>query len=72
MRHFFAACPVAALSRGMAASPHWAVLVALAGALDRATPGLPGTVSGTINLTAVAAATDQRLGAAAGAQKQPS
>jgi hypothetical protein len=74
MRHFFAARPVAALSRGMAAAPRWAVLVALSGALDAAAPGVPGapgTVFGTINLAAVAAAADQRLGAAAGAQKQP-
>ena len=72
MRHFFGARPVAALSRGMAAPPRWAVLVALSGALDAAAPGMPGTVFGAINLAAVAAAADQRLGAAAGAQKQPS
>jgi hypothetical protein len=71
MRHFFAARPVAALSRGVAAAPRWAILVALSGALDAAAPGVPGTVFGTINLAAVAAAADQRLGAAAGAQKQP-
>jgi hypothetical protein len=71
MRHFFAARPVAALSRSMAAAPRWAVLVALSGTLDAAAPGVPGTVSGTINLAAVAATADQRLGAAAGAQKQP-
>ena len=72
MRHFFAARPVAALSCSMGAPPRWAVLVALSGALDAAAPGLPGTVFGTINLAAVAATADQRLGAAAGAQKQPS
>jgi hypothetical protein len=71
MRHFFAACPVAALPRGMAAASRWAALVALSGAPAGPAPGLPGTVFGTINLAAVAAAADQRLGAAAGAQKQP-
>ena len=71
MRHFFAARPVATLSCGMAAPARSAVLVALSGALDGSTPGLPGTVSGTINLAAVTAAADQRLDAAAGAQKQP-
>ena len=67
MRHFFVARPVATLSRGMAASPRMTTLIALAGALDRATPSLLGAVRGTINLAAVAAAADQRLGAAAGA-----
>jgi hypothetical protein len=71
MRHFFTARPVATLSCSMAAPARSAVLVALSGALDGSTPGLPGTASGTVNLAAVAAAADQRLGAAAGAQKQP-
>jgi hypothetical protein len=67
MRHFFIARPVATLSRGMAASPRRTTLIALAGALDRAAPSLLGAVRGTINLAAIAAAADQRLGAAAGA-----
>ena len=72
MRHFFAARPVATfLSCSMAAPARSAVLVALSGALDGSTPGLPGTASGTVNLAAVTAAADQRLHAAAGAQKQP-
>ena len=70
MRHFFAARPVAALSRGVAASPRLTILVALSGELDRAAPGLPGTVSGTINLAAVAAAANQRLGPAFRADEQ--
>jgi hypothetical protein len=72
MRHFFAARPVAALSRGMAAAPRWGVLVALSGALDAAAPGVQDTVFDTINLAAVAATADQRRGAAAGTQQQPS
>jgi hypothetical protein len=67
MRHFFIARPVATLSRGMAASPRRTTLIALAGALDRAAPGALSAVRGTINLATVAAAADQRLGAAAGA-----
>jgi hypothetical protein len=71
MRHFFAACPVAALSRGMAAASRWAGLVALSGVLDAAAPGVPGTVFGTINLAAVATAADHHLHPTAHAQKQP-
>ena len=57
----FAACPVAALSRGMAASPRMTTLIALAGALDRAAPGALSAVRGTINLATVAAAADHDL-----------
>lgn len=71
MRHFFAARPVAALSSGVAASPRLTILVALSGTLDCAAPGLPGAVFGTINLAAITAGADQRLGVTAGAQKQP-
>ena len=71
MRHFFAARPVAALSRSMAAAPRWAILVALSGALDAAAPGVPGTVFGTINLAAVAAAADQHLEPTSGAHIEP-
>ena len=71
MRHFFAACPVATLSRGMAASPCRPVLVAPSGALKRAAPGPLGAVLGAINLTTVATAADQHLHPTAGAQKQP-
>jgi hypothetical protein len=67
MRHFFAARPVATLSRGVPASPRRTTLIALAGALDRATPSLLSAIRGTINLAAIAAAADQHLGAAAGA-----
>ena len=72
MRHFFSACPVAALSSRVAASPRPTILVALASTLDRAAPGALGAVFGTINLATVAAAADQSLSATAGAQKQPS
>jgi hypothetical protein len=71
MRHFFVARPVATLSRGMAASPRPTILVALSGALDRATPGALGAVFGTINLAAIAAAADHNLQPAARAEEQP-
>ena len=70
MRHFFVAHPIATLPRGMAASPRLTILVALSGTLDGAAPGLLGAVFGTINLAAVTAATDHRLTATPGAQKQ--
>jgi len=66
MRHFFVARPVATLSHGMVASPRRTSLIAPPGALDRATPSLLGAVRSTINLATVAAAANQRLGAAAG------
>ncbi len=56
MRHFFSACPVAALSSGVAASPRPTILVALVSTLDRAAPGALGALSGAINLATVAAA----------------
>ena len=71
MRHFFVARPVAALSRGMAASPRRTSLVALPGALKRAASGPIGAVSGTVNLATVAAATDHDLHAATCAEEQP-
>src|ERR1700716_1907482 len=71
MRHFFAARPVAALSRGMPPPSRPAVLVTLSGALQRPSPGPIGAVSGTVNLAAVAAAADHRLHAAARAEEQP-
>lgn len=71
MRHFFIARPVAVLSSGVAASPRMTTLIALAGTLDRATPGLPRAISGAIDLAAVAAAADRDLFAAARTEEQP-
>jgi hypothetical protein len=71
MRHFFAARPIAALSRGMPSPPRPTVLVALSGALKRPPPGLPRALSGTVNLAAVAEAADHHLHAAACAEEQP-
>ena len=70
MRHFFVARPVAALSLGMRGAAPPAGLVARP-APERAAPGPSGAVSGAVNLAAVAAATDQRLGAASRADEQP-
>jgi hypothetical protein len=71
MRHFFAARPVAALSRGMAASPRLTLLVTSSGTLKRAAPGSLGAVFGTINLAAIAAAADHHLHPTARAKEQP-
>jgi hypothetical protein len=71
MRHFFAARPVAALSRGMAASPRLTILVALSRTLLRAAPDPLGADFGAINLATVAAAADQHLHPTAHAKEQP-
>jgi hypothetical protein len=71
MRHFFAACPVATLSRGMAAASCQTILVAPSGALDRTVPGALSTIFGTINLAAVATAADHDLHPTAHAKEQP-
>src|SRR5271165_4636765 len=71
MRHIIAARPVATLPPGMVQAPVRTVLVTSSGAPQRAAPGPRATVSGAIDLAAVAAAADQRLGVTAGAQEQP-
>jgi hypothetical protein len=70
MRHFFAACPVATLSRGMAASTRLTALVALSRTLKRAVSGPLGAVLGAINLATVAATADHDLHPAADAEEQ--
>ena len=45
----------------VAASPQWAILVALAGTPDRVAPSLPRAIPSAIALPAVAAATDHGL-----------
>jgi hypothetical protein len=71
MRHFIAAYPIAARPIGMREPSSAAGLVTPSGSTQRVASGACGTVSGTVDLAAIAAAADQALGAATGAQKQP-
>jgi hypothetical protein len=71
MRHFFAARPVAVLSRGMSPPPDRCVLVASARPPQRRLAGQPGAVAGAIGLAAVATTAHHHLGAAASAQEKP-
>ena len=71
MRHIFAPDPVAAGPLCMGKPSPAAGLVTLSGSTLCTVPGARGAVSGTVDLAAIAAAADQALGAATGAQKQP-
>jgi hypothetical protein len=71
MRHVFAPRPVASRPHGMPQPPPAAGLVAPAGGPLGTVAGTPRALSGAVNLAAVAAAADQRLGATARAHKQP-
>lgn len=65
MRHILPAQPVTAASFGMLEAASSALLVAVAGFLDRSAACGLGAASGTIDLAPVAAAADDDLGSAA-------
>jgi len=71
MRHFFSPRPVAACPLGMRAPSPMAGLVTRTGGSLAMPPGKIAAVSGAVDLAAVATATDQGLGAAFHADKQP-
>jgi hypothetical protein len=71
MRHFFSPRPVAACPLGMRAPSPMAGLVTRAGGALTPPPGEIAAVSGAVDLATVATATDQGLGAAFRANKQP-
>jgi hypothetical protein len=71
MRHFFSPRPVAPCPFGMGALPPAAGLVTRAGRLLASPPDEWTAISGAINLAPVAAAANQRLGAAFRADEQP-
>jgi hypothetical protein len=70
MRHFIASCTVTASALGMSEAPAATVLIALASFADAGAPGGPCTVGSAIDLTAIAAATNEHLRPAAGTQKE--
>ena len=70
MRHFLLPRPPAAHPGSVHAAATMARLVAPPGLLDRSLPGLFGTATGAVELTAVAATANDHLLAATGAQEQ--
>ena len=71
MRHFFSPRPVAACPLGMRAPSPMAGLVTRTGGTLATSSGKIAAVSGAVDLAAVTTATDQGLGAAFHADKQP-
>ena len=71
MRHFFSPCPIAPCPFSMRALSPAAGLVTRAGRLLASPPDEWTAISGAINLAAVTAAANQRLGAAFRADEQP-
>src|SRR4249919_2781420 len=71
MRHFFSPRPEAPCPLGMRAPPPMAGLVTRAGGALTPPPGKIAAVSGAVDLATVATTTDQGLGAAFRANKQP-
>jgi hypothetical protein len=70
MRHIFLPSTVATSALGVSEAAAAARLVALSCFALRAAPGLSRTASGTVDLTPIATAADQHLGATARAQKE--
>jgi hypothetical protein len=71
MRHFFSPRPVAACPLGMRVPAVEAGLVTRTGGALAMPAGNAAAISGAVNLATVATATDQGLGAAFRANKQP-
>ena len=72
MRHFLATRPIATRPHSMGEPPPTAALVAPSGRTLRLVAGAISAIIGAVDLTAIAAAADQRLAAASRAHKQPS
>ena len=71
MRHVFLPSPVTAGTRRMGEAAAAACLVAPPCRALGMAPGLMGAVSSAVDLAPVAAAADEHLDAAAGAEKKP-
>jgi hypothetical protein len=71
MRHFLAARPVATRPQSMGEPPPTAALVAPSSRTLCVVAGAISAIAGAIDLTAIAAAADQRLAATSHAHKQP-
>jgi hypothetical protein len=71
MRHFLAARPVATRPHSMGEPPPTAALVAPSSRTLCVVAGAISAIAGAIDLTAIAAAADQRLAATSHAHKQP-
>ena len=71
MRHFFLSRPVAACPLGMRAPSPATGLVSRTGGTLATLPGKAAAIFGAVDLATVATVTDQGLGAAFRADKQP-
>jgi hypothetical protein len=69
MRHFLAARPVATRPHSMGEPPPTAALVAPSSGTLAVVAGALSAIIGTVDLTAIAAAADQRLAATSHAHK---
>jgi formylmethanofuran:tetrahydromethanopterin formyltransferase len=71
MRHFFTSSPIAPRPNGVGALPAVAGLITPPSGGLVAAAGSLRTVSGTVDLTAIATAANQRLAAALRTEKEP-